>query len=154
MVAVWFLDRHCLFDVFRHSTPFIDHQTPPGEIHGRDYLPDLVDRPGPGGTMATTPRVFRLGTVLLLWFTSISNIGNHAIPPSTVIIFCHCHDLCFPDSIPLPTRSDGSVLGSIARHDTIDGDVMWRGGGWIAQDAQSNGSMGKDGFARLLETAR
>jgi hypothetical protein len=133
MVAVRILDCYCHLDVLRHSTPIVGYQAMARKICKVNHLWYRSHRFTAGITLGSTSWIYRLGTILLLRFTTFSNFGTDAIPTSTYIVFRHCDHIRFFDSFPLSTGFDSSILGthtssdarSYANAKSIRYDTMW-----------------------------
>ena len=124
MVAIWFLDRYCHVDFLCCSTSAIDHQAITRTIRQGDHLSGSCHWSITSSTLGPASWIYRLGTILLLRFTSISNLGNHAIPTSTPVVICYCNHLRLFDPIPMSTRSRRSVLGSITGSEPLRYYIM------------------------------
>lgn len=124
MVAIWFLYRYCHVDFLCCSTSAINHQAITRTIRQGDHLSGDCHWSITSFTLGSTSWIYRLGTILLLRFTPISDFGNHAIPTSTVIVICYCDHLRLFDSIPMSTRSRRSVLRSITGSKPVRYHIM------------------------------
>lgn len=124
MVAIWFLYRYCHVDLLCCSTSAIDHQAVARTIRQGHHLSGDCYWPITGSTLGSTSWIYRLGTILLLRFTPISDFGNHAIPTSTPIFICYCNHLRLFDPIPMSTRSGRSVLRSITGSEPLSYYIM------------------------------
>ena len=124
MVAIWLFYRYCHVDFLCCSTPSIDHQAITRTICQGDHWSGNCYWSITSSTLGSTSWLYRLGTILLLRFTPISNFRNHAIPTSTPIFICYCDHLRLFDPIPMSTRSRRSVLGSITGSEPLRYYIM------------------------------
>jgi hypothetical protein len=112
MVAVWFLYSYRQFDLFRRSTSFIDHQTITRKVYQGDHWFNHWNWVTTSAIMGSITWIYRFWAVLLLRFTTIKDIRNHAILTSTTIVFGHCDHIRFSHSIPMSARPYCSILGT------------------------------------------